>query len=521
MRKIVSLILALCMIASMSVTAFATENGEPVVTETQTLQEAVAAAGDGGTVTVDESAATTDSKLVDVGGAVIDEKVTIDMAGNDITISSPSVGSSGTTTIGLQVLNQSEGLTIKSTGETATITMDGDLDADGTILDAGTVIDTKGTTLSEETMFDLDGDGKVDEDGNPWLKRGIQNYSNLVLDNVVIDGTDLANNAGAVDGRKLDYVPNYENIVVSINNGSMLVDNGAGILAAEGDVAFDVYAYTKDTPYTDGADVVIGEKAGEIRGTIVFDGSEDCAKLEGNDEPSLTIKGGTFENFVLKIGEAVANFVDNITISGGKFSSNTVETEVINPNTNKTYVFDDFVIEGYEAVQEGEYWIVRVKNTSTGESSVVVVAPKPASKPAAPAPAPAPTAKVVASEPVAVEVNGTAVEVVVEAKEIKAKVVAPVAAGEAAQLKVTLAPAALEVEGVETEAVVEAMVASVSVEVKDGETIAADSYEITFTEDGELNIELSAEYLEKLGPGKHIIVLKIGGIEVEFTVVVK
>lgn len=570
MRKLLCIILTLCMLCSMTVCASAEEEGtagfspstrEPdvIVTDGESMTPAINhAAREGETVTFQDSGTTTDpgtggneggevaggteggeggttegtvvaDGVVNVDGGIVasGQNVTIDVEDNNVVING-SVGSSGTETLGVQL------------NKDATVVIEGERAVDN---DKGGVIGFNGVTDTNDT-------------GNPDLLYGIQNYSDLTLDGVTIDGTGLSNYDG------------FENIAVSNNNGSLTVTNGADIIAAEGDIAFDVYAYA---PYYDnGPTVVIEEDAGIIQGTIDFDGTAGCVEAVENSNgtaPSLTIEGGTFKNFLLRIGEAVKGFFEPkkaetesddtaavaeseesvedskaseetmakpanevIKISGGTFDSKNVVD-----NTGNGYVFEDFLVQGYVVVeQNGMYVVMTQKEADALKAPVVESIPsdaliyipeyveKPAAKPAAaPAPAPAQTATVVATAPVAIEVNGTTVELTVAEEDIKVETVAPVATGKAAELKVTLAPAVLTVEGAETADVIEAITASVSVEVKGGDEVAAENFEITLDEKGELNVELSAEYLKTLGKGEHTIILKIGGIEIEFVIVIK
>lgn len=512
MKKLLSMILVLSMLASMSITVFATDDAPDTTVAEQPLNDAINAAIEAsGNATAEieinseSGLATTEDAIIDVGGVVVDakENVTIDLKGNDLTIVDPSVGSTGTETLGMQL------------NKDATVVIEDSTHGDN-------------SEYENNATIILNGKSSEKDDGNPKLKMGIQNYSDLTLSGVTVDGTELSNyNSSQVLNE------NYVNYVVSNSSGSLTVENGASILAADGDVAFDVYFYAPS--YPDAPDVTIEEDAGVIRGTIEFDApnNEKAAAMidqtSVEDGPSLEINGGTFENFVLEIGKAVAKFIDNISINGGTFSNEQGKDAAIVDNTGSGKKFDDFVDQTVYAVvvvDDTTWKVVPLSEVDTEEDDVVAVIPVPDPEPEyipAPAPKPAAPAPVVVAPaaPVAVEVNGATVELTVVAEDIKAEAVAPVAAGKAAELKVNLAPAVLEVEGVETAAVIEALVAAVTVEVKDGETIAAESYEITFNENGELNIELSAEYMEALGPGEHIIVLKIGGIEIEFTIVIK
>ena len=515
MKKLLSLILVLCMLFSMSITAFATEGEtdtvevEPVVVESKVdsgsidyvaddklgaLQNAVyEACQDKANAPVEvDPAKREDGNVVldsnngsvipaDLGGAVIVQDITIDLNGNNVMISKPSVGSDGTETQGLQLLKQGDNnkSPIEIIGDGGSITFNGE--------------------------------------NNSALKMGIQNYTDLVLDGVTINGTKLAD-----DG---------VNYVVSNNSGSLTVQDGASIIAADGDVAFDVYVWAD--AYKDAPNVTI-EDGARIQGTVEFDGRGTADQIEAviknEEEPLLSIEGGFFSNFLLRIGDAVADYAEQcISITGGLFDK--VDDVVVDSNNQviEGYQLSNFLEDGLEFhyVKENgkEFYVVRVKPATPSEPPVVVVVPvEPEYVPvAAPAPQPAAPAPVVVAPaaPVAVEVNGATVELAVVAEDIKAEAVAPVAEGKAAELKVTVAPAALAVEGAKAEEVVEALVATATVSVKDGAALTAQDFQISMNADGELKIELSAEYLKTLGAGEHVIVLNIGGILVEFTIVIE
>lgn len=548
-KKLLSIILVICMLASMSIYAFA-EDAQPEVDpapaaepapivaipaepaapaeepaaepDTQpepdnqpapvanvelpdgipcdTLQEAVTAAGEGGTVSINETA-----EDIDIGGAVVKDSVTIDLNGNDVTINNPTVGSTGTVTIGMQLLKESEQVTIN--GDGGSITFDGASSA-----------------------------AEKEEGGNPWLKRGVQNYTDLTLDNVTIDGTDLADNYGAASDKAIDFNPEYENTVISNCNGGLVVDNGASILAAEGDNAIAVSAYTNGG-YKDGPSVVIEEDAGTIQGTIVFDGDEGCEeKVE--TAPSLTIEGGIFNNFLLKIGNAVSSFVDNIKISGGSFDSKNVED-----NTGNGYVFEDFLQETYVVVeQDGRYVVMTQSEADALKKPVIAVVPTPAPEYIPePAPAPKPAAKpAVEVKPVevpavtvteatqSVKVQGEEVKVTLNESTVKVEMgeIAKTNENKAApnvEVVIAVAPEAVESKSAETvvaalkELVKEIRVEHVA-EDKEESTISASDYKLDVTEDGKISLTLSDKLMSKLGKGIHEFVVTIGGMEIVFTI---
>lgn len=93
-------------------------------------------------------------------------------------------------------------------------------------------------------------DGKIVFDDSR-LKIGIQNYSNLTLDNVDVSG-----------GPTIRYV-------VSNNHGHVVFKNGTKITASEGRVAFDVW-YGMSPVYYDGVDVTIEDDSVQITGVVEF-----------------------------------------------------------------------------------------------------------------------------------------------------------------------------------------------------------------------------------------------------------
>ena len=97
----------------------------------------------------------------------------------------------------------------------------------------------------------------------------IQNYSNLTLENVTLDGQQLA--AGA------------NSYVLSNNNGSVQLIGTTSITAPTGGVAFDMY-YWPSNGYTDGVKVTVNT-TGTITGKIEYakdNTSTDAAAAEKN-----------------------------------------------------------------------------------------------------------------------------------------------------------------------------------------------------------------------------------------------
>ena len=208
--RLLAILLAVLMAASvMPVSAFATETYVAAKGEKryETLAEAVAA---GGEVTL----------LTDVSGSgiVIDKDVTIDLGGYTYTIDGTPVGSTGTKTLGFQILKDNN-VTIKN--------------------------------------------GKV-EVATDAVKMLIQNYANLTLEDVTVDGTGSAN---------MLYV-------LSNNSGEVAITGATNITAPEGAVAFDVYDYTAGG-YT--VPTVNVDTTGTITGAI-----------EVSETATLEISSGTY-----------------------------------------------------------------------------------------------------------------------------------------------------------------------------------------------------------------------------------
>lgn len=130
---------------------------------------------------------------------------TLDLNGHTLNVVGPGAGSSGTETNGMQLLKDSN-VTIKN--------------------------------------------GYIQFDDNR-LKIGIQNYSNLTLDNVQLVG-----------GPTIRYV-------ASNNYGNVVFKNGTTITASEGQVAFDCW-YGMSSVYDSGVNVSIEDSSVIITGKVEF-----------------------------------------------------------------------------------------------------------------------------------------------------------------------------------------------------------------------------------------------------------
>lgn len=164
---------------------------------------------------------------------------------------------------------------------------------------------TVGSTHTETNGFQLlrgatvtIKDGKIT---STKAKILIQNYCNLTLQNVELDGRNLVGS-----------VP----YTLSLNFGKIQITGSTSILAKTGGVAFDLYYWPKGG-YSEGVQVTVNT-TGTISGPIELaeDGKEGAAGAA--DQNSLTIQNVRFEGaFSNKLGEYDK---DVVSISGGVFS---------------------------------------------------------------------------------------------------------------------------------------------------------------------------------------------------------
>lgn len=109
--------------------------------------------------------------------------------------------------------------------------------------------------------------------GSNVFKMGIQNYCDLTLDNMVVDGTNLSGNG---------------TYTMSNNYGDITINNST-IIAKKGGVAFDVY-YGMSDSYKEGVSVTVNNSiiTGKIEVTV-----DDNATLAAGAKHQLTLTGGT------------------------------------------------------------------------------------------------------------------------------------------------------------------------------------------------------------------------------------
>ena len=255
MKKVISIALALLMVAVMlPVMAMAADNVAKIgETEYPTLEAAFAAVKNNETIEV--------MKDCSGNGIVVQsgKNFTVDFNNCTYNIDGTTVGSPTTETNGFQLLKDST-ITFKN----------------------GKLTSNKAKIL-------------------------IQNYCNLTLENMELDGSKL--------------IPNNPSYTLSNNNGSLTVKGNSKIIAAEGRCAFDVY-YWPNNGYTGGIKVTFDESfTGEVVGTIEYGTDGTLGSADWADKAVLTIKGngtftGNFRTYNLTTDAAKAN----ITINGGTFT---------------------------------------------------------------------------------------------------------------------------------------------------------------------------------------------------------
>lgn len=210
-------------VAGMLVMGGAAAAGAVTVTTGQDFKDAVTDAEAGATITLGQD--------IEQGlGAVFDNKdVTVDFAGHRYTAYAGSVGSTGTESQLFQLL--------------------------------------KGSTVTLKNGT-LDVASPTDESGK--FKMVLQNYCNLTLENMVVDGSNLQDSVS---------------YTMSNNHGNVVIKDST-IIAKEGGFAFDVYYWSKD--YEDGVSVTVTDSIIDGRIEVTVDGN----KAIGDNTHSLSISGG-------------------------------------------------------------------------------------------------------------------------------------------------------------------------------------------------------------------------------------
>lgn len=210
-------------------------------------------------------------------------------------------------------------------GEKTTITLRKNASGDGVVVPSGSNIvfdlktftyDIDGTTVgspnTQTNGFQLLGNSTITfKNGTITSSKAkilIQNYSDLTLDHVKLDGTNL----GAT------------NYTLSNNFGEVKIADST-IIAPAGGYAFDVY-YWPAGGYGGGVSVTV-EGDSYIDGKIQYGGDDTATYVA--EKAKLSITGGTFTNNDFDIGKLGGSSVAGITISGGNFAQPVDEAYIV------------------------------------------------------------------------------------------------------------------------------------------------------------------------------------------------
>ena len=245
-------------------------NGATLNMEVSRFKEFAEVAAAGGEIKLLED-------IVDAVGLSINKNLTVDFNNKTYTISKPGAGSAGTQTLGFQLLKGNE-ITFKN-----------------------------GTIKCSDDNKDCTWESNATVKGIAMM---IQNYANLTLEGMTIDGTNIAHN-----GSNTRYI-------VSFNSDVNLIGK-TNITALDKDVAFDVCQYASYP-----APVVNVETEGIIQGLVEVSGGTlnvkagrfknengHCVKVVTG---TANFSGGTFEAQEV----AVFNMAGTVNITGGVFTSN-------------------------------------------------------------------------------------------------------------------------------------------------------------------------------------------------------
>ena len=305
-KKILAIFLSLCMAMSLlPVTALAAEAADAKTPSTQAATKLPEA----------------------VNGVTILNSTVGSTTGNGITIIGSTVGDTPTTELGgnVALVNGKGYATLQSavdavtTDEETTVTLLCGASGNGVQVPSGRNIifdlggftytiagETVGSTGTETNGFQLLKNSNITfKNGTITSEKAkilIQNYSNLTLDNVKLDGTKLN-----------DTVP----YTLSNNFGNTVIKDST-IIAKEGGYAFDLYYWPKNG-YGDGLSVTV-EGNSVITGKIEYGGDNTTGSTNVAEYASLNIEGGTFTG-ELSLGEIGTSSKAGITITGGTFKA--------------------------------------------------------------------------------------------------------------------------------------------------------------------------------------------------------
>lgn len=259
MKKLFGILMALVLaLALLPTTVFAAEEVAKIDDGTTyaTLEEAVRAVKEGGTVTLLKSAtgAGIGTFRNPKAGQIAAKSFTIDFGGFTYTVKDPAVGSTGFET---------QGFHLEWSGK-------GDANHNVTLKN-GTIEAAKGTKN---------------------VKMLVQNYCNLTLENMVLDGANLAGNQA---------------YTMSNNCGNVVIKDTT-IIAKENGVAFDVY----------GGFGNYGDVGVTVTGKSVINGTVEVARDSGTqNKNTLKVENGTV-NGNLKVDK---NDKTTVSVIAGTFAS--------------------------------------------------------------------------------------------------------------------------------------------------------------------------------------------------------
>lgn len=217
-------------------------------TSYNTLVDAVAAAQDGDAVVV--------FKDITSGGIKIDEAraidILIELNGHTVTVGNPLVGSAGTVSQSIHI----------EKGNAVTIC-----------------------------------NGKITSEANS-ASMLVQNYCDLTLDNVILDGSKLAGTGTAY--------------TLSNNFGTIVIKNGSKIIAREEKgVAFDLW-YGMFAQYDEGISVTV-EKGCVIQGAIEYGAASRITGTDWVEKASLVLPAGEYD--IDYTSNGLTDEIANITIA--------------------------------------------------------------------------------------------------------------------------------------------------------------------------------------------------------------
>ena len=199
------------------------------------------------------------NNIEDAVGLSINKNLTVDFNNKTYKISKPGAGSAGTQTLGFQLLKGND------------------------------IIFKNGTIECSVANKDVTWASNATEKGIAMM---IQNYANLTLESMTIDGTNIAHNG------------NNTRYIVSFNSGNVNLTGNTNITALGKDVAFDVCQYASYP-----APVVNVETDGTIKGLVEVSGG------------SFKVEDGTFKN---EAGHCVKVITGTADFSGGAFNAQEV-----------------------------------------------------------------------------------------------------------------------------------------------------------------------------------------------------